>query len=112
MLVAMVMIWMPLVKAVNGGDCHGSDGRSGVFRDVLLEVKTLHYGRSTYPTSEERCHGVGRRASAIPSEYLRKARGLDQRWLGAGAEEQGPVELKFGRKENDGDAKRLFKMGC
>eukprot|EP00973_Karenia_brevis_P003217 443639-Karenia_brevis.AAC.1 len=34
-------------------------------RDTLLEVKTLHFGTSTYPRSSERCHAVARRAATV-----------------------------------------------
>ena len=35
--------------------------------DELLELKTLHYGSSTYPlNTDERCAAVNRRADAIP----------------------------------------------
>eukprot|EP00973_Karenia_brevis_P050540 7016416-Karenia_brevis.AAC.1 len=56
---------------------HGSP-----LRDVLMDVKTLHYGSSTYPASEERCRAVARRAAAVDSDCLSKARGLDRRFFG------------------------------
>ena len=61
----------------------------------LLEVKTLHHGSSTYPSSTERCHAVGRRAASLHSEYLRKARALDQKFLATPANTQGPIEIKL-----------------
>eukprot|EP00973_Karenia_brevis_P044583 6176329-Karenia_brevis.AAC.1 len=47
-------------------------------RDRLLELKTLHFGTSTYPAHAERCHAVHRRARAVPTERLAKARQLDR----------------------------------
>ena len=67
----------------------------GPLRDVLLDVKTLHYGASTYPPSEERCHAVARRAAAVNSEYLHKARALDRQLLGVQNGATGPVEQKL-----------------
>jgi hypothetical protein len=64
-------------------------------RRTLLEIKTLHFAPTTYPSVAERCNGVTRRANAVGTEYLRKARGLDQRWLGTTADQRGPVELKL-----------------
>ena len=61
----------------------------------LLEVKTLHHGSSTYPASSERCHAVGRRAARLHAEYLGKARRLDQQFLAAPTNSQGPVESKL-----------------
>ena len=64
-------------------------------RPLLAEVKTLHYGPSTYPESAERCRGVKRRAARIHAEYLQKARTLDRRWWGTAPDVQGPVEIKL-----------------
>eukprot|EP00973_Karenia_brevis_P027729 3822089-Karenia_brevis.AAC.1 len=69
--------------------------RMGPMRDTLLEVKTLHVGTTTYPSSEERCRAVSRRAAAIDSEYLAKARTLDRTWLGTPADGLGPIEAKL-----------------
>ena len=67
----------------------------GGIHALLLELKTLHHGSSTYPASDIRCNAVSRRAASVHGEYLRKARWLDQRFLGAGPERQGPVEIKL-----------------
>eukprot|EP00973_Karenia_brevis_P092518 12412817-Karenia_brevis.AAC.1 len=67
----------------------------GALRDVLAELKTLHVGVSTYPPSTERCRAVSRRAAAIQSEYVDKARALDQRWLRTLEGDMGPVENKL-----------------
>ena len=60
-----------------------------------MEIKTLHYAGSTYPTSPLRCHGVARRAAALQGDYLRKARALDQRFLHTPANARGPIEAKL-----------------
>ena len=57
--------------------------------DELFELKTLHYGSTTYPASEGRA--VNRRADAIPVQMRRKAQQLDQRFNGTPFEEVGPV---------------------
>ena len=57
--------------------------------DELFELKTLHYGSTTYPTQGGRA--VNRRADALPAEMSRKARQLDQRFHGTPAGEVGPV---------------------
>ena len=49
----------------------------GPLQDVLWELKTLHYGSSTYPQSEERCRAVSKRAAAINAEYVAKVKRLD-----------------------------------
>eukprot|EP00973_Karenia_brevis_P058881 8198029-Karenia_brevis.AAC.1 len=67
----------------------------GPFRDTLVEFKTLHYGSSTYPATEERCRAVARRAAAVDAEYVGKARALDQRWHGTAENGVGPVETKL-----------------
>jgi hypothetical protein len=64
-------------------------------RQVLLEIKTLHYAPSTYTSSTQRCNAVARRAANVEVEYLRKARSLDQRWLGTIDGQLGPIELKL-----------------
>eukprot|EP00973_Karenia_brevis_P014275 1944250-Karenia_brevis.AAC.1 len=71
------------------------DGLGGPMRDMLLEVKTLHFGTTTYPQSEERCRAVARRAAAVNSEYLEKTRGLDRRWHATDHGRIGPVETKL-----------------
>ena len=67
----------------------------GPLRDLLLDVKTLHYGTSTYPHSEERCRAVTRRAAAVNAEYLNKARSLDREFLHVHTGMTGPVERKL-----------------
>ena len=73
----------------------GRRRNEGTINPMLMELKTLHHGSSTYPASEIRCNAVARRAATIHSEYLRKARWLDQRFLGVQAGHTGPVELKL-----------------
>eukprot|EP00973_Karenia_brevis_P093016 12415197-Karenia_brevis.AAC.1 len=64
--------------------------------DELLELKTLHFGASTYPLDmEQRCAAVDRRARALPAEALRKARRLDQQHCRTPAGQVGPVERRL-----------------
>ena len=67
----------------------------GPERDLLFELKTLHYGTSTYPNTQDRCSAVARRALALPGEYAKKARRLDAEFCGAAGAEPGPVERKL-----------------
>ena len=67
----------------------------GPERPRLFEVKTLHFGPSTYSGGPERCGSVARRARALPAEYARKAREVDQRFCGTPAGSVGPVEQKL-----------------
>jgi hypothetical protein len=73
----------------------GRRDSNGPICTTLVELKTLHFGTSTYPANEGRCSGVARRASHIESEYLQKARALDRQWLRTPPDQQGPVELKL-----------------
>ena len=57
--------------------CHAAP--AALLRATLVELKTLHFGSSTYPATEQRCGAVARRAGTIMAEYLQKARALDQR---------------------------------
>jgi hypothetical protein len=67
------------------------DGR-GPERAMLLEVKTLHVGDSTYPAQPvQRCAAVARRADALPSEYAAKARKVDSDYCGTTAGAVGPA---------------------
>ena len=71
----------------------------GPEQPCLMELKTLHYGRSTYTGDAGRCAAVGRRARALPGEYAGKARGLDRQFCGTVDGEAGPVErhlMSFG----------------
>ena len=64
--------------------------------DELFELKTLHYGSTTYPSgSDARCAAVTRRAEAIPGEQAAKARRLDQEFCGATPGEIGPGGRKL-----------------
>ena len=64
--------------------------------DELFELKTLHYGRSTYPQSvSTRCGAVARRANALPGQALSKARSLDQQFCGTSDGDVGPVERRL-----------------
>ena len=64
----------------------------GPERPLLLELKTLHYGSSTYPHGPERCGAVARRARTLPGEYAAKARAVDRQYCGATPRDIGPVE--------------------
>ena len=68
---------------------------SGPEQPTLLELKTLHYGISTYGGSAQRCGAVARRAQALPAEYAAKARRLDAQFNGTEPEEVGPVQLQL-----------------
>ena len=63
--------------------------------DELWELKTLHYGASTYPPHAERCHAVGRRARTVMTERLAKARHLDQQFCSTQPGQTGPVERRL-----------------
>ena len=63
----------------------------GPERPFLLELKTLHFGTSTYSHEARRCDAVARRARAVPAEYVTKARITDQRYCGTPLGELGPV---------------------
>ena len=67
----------------------------GPERDLLFELKTLHYGTQTYPAGHDRCKAVARRAQALPGEYAAQARKLDKSFCGASDTEPGPVERKL-----------------
>ena len=71
----------------------------GPEQPFLLELKTLHHGRTTYPASSSgaasRCAAVARRARALPGEYLSKARRLDSRLCGTPEGVVGPVERQL-----------------
>ena len=68
------------------------DGR-GPERALLLELKTLHFGTSTYPANDaSRCKAAARRADAVPQQYSAKARQLDREYCGTTAQQTGPVE--------------------
>ena len=67
----------------------------GPERPLLFELKTLHYGSSTYTPAEARCHAVATRASALPAEYTNKARMVDRRFCNTSTGDVGPVEAKL-----------------
>ena len=67
----------------------------GPERPLLYELKTLHYGSSTYVGEDRRCEAVARRARALPGEYAAKAREADRTYCGSTEGEVGPVELKL-----------------
>ena len=67
----------------------------GPARPLLLELKTLHYGSSTYAATGARCAAVGRRAARLPQEYAAKARAVDRRYCGTLPGMVGPVERKL-----------------
>ena len=64
-------------------------------KQILFELKTLHYGSTTYPTSRERCEAVARRARTLPREYADKARTLDRKCCRTPAGSTGPVKNKL-----------------
>lgn len=65
--------------------------------DELFELKTLHFGTSTYPEAvADACGGaVNRRADALPGETARQARLLDQRFCNTPEGEIGPVSRRL-----------------
>ena len=63
----------------------------GPSQACLAELKTLHYGSSTYPTTARRCEAVQNRAGRIPGEYAAKARAIDTQYCGTAPGETGPV---------------------
>ena len=67
----------------------------GPERPLLYELKTLHFGSSTYRSSMQRCAAVARRADTLPTEYAKKAREVDQKFCGAPTGSVGPVEQKL-----------------
>ena len=68
---------------------------NGGFADNLMDIKTIHVGVSTYNASERRCNAVIRRAEAVNAEYLRKTRGLDERWFLMPPDDDGPSTRKL-----------------
>jgi hypothetical protein len=71
-------------------------GAQGPERDILLELKTLHYGSSTYPErAVRRCSAVAGRAAGLPGEYAAKARRVDSSFCGTQPGDVGPVEAKL-----------------
>ena len=68
----------------------------GPEQDLLMELKTLHYGSSTYPaTSQGRCNAVAARAARLPAEYAAKARQVDAHYCGVQLGDIGPVERRL-----------------
>ena len=64
----------------------------GVELPCLVELKTLHFGSSTYPLHlTRRCEAVSRRADGLHAEYQSKARSVDMRYCDVPREETGPV---------------------
>ena len=71
------------------------DGR-GPERRLLLELKTLHYGTSTYAAvATARCQAVERRASGLPALYTSKAQRVDKEFCGTDRRAVGPVEQRL-----------------
>ena len=74
----------------------------GPERALLLELKTLHHGVSTYVQGQPpqaRCAAVARRARALPAEYAAKAVQVDRKYCNTGADETGPVTARLQRFE-------------
>ncbi|CAE8642970.1 unnamed protein product [Polarella glacialis] len=68
----------------------------GPARQLLLELKTLHFGVSAYPPATlARCGPVARRAEAIPREYAAKAMRLDTLHCGTAPGCIGPVQQRL-----------------
>ena len=68
----------------------------GPERPLLFELKTLHYGRTTYPPREAARGGaVARRAGMLAAEYANKAREIDRRFCGTPPGVVGPVETRL-----------------
>ena len=67
----------------------------GPERSLLYEVKCLHFGSSTYRADTQRCEAVARRARALPAEYGKKAREVDNRFCETLPDHVGPVQLKL-----------------
>ena len=69
---------------------------AGPTRRMLFELKTIHFGESTYPRrAPGRCHAVGRRAAALPQEYARKAKQVDELYCGTMPGAEGPVSARL-----------------
>ena len=64
----------------------------GPNRTCLMELKTLHFGTSTYPLSATRCEAVRVRAGAIGGENAAK---VDERYCGTPQGEVGPVRRQL-----------------
>ena len=62
---------------------------------ALHELKTLHFGSSTYPAGTRRCEAVARRARVLPGEYAAKARQVDQKYCDVAPGDTGPVTRKL-----------------
>ena len=63
----------------------------GPEQPCLMELKTLHFGTSTYAPDTRRCEAVARRARTLPNEYAAKARDTDRKYCGTLPTEDGPV---------------------
>ena len=60
-----------------------------------MELKTLHFGTSTYGSETGRCEAVARRARAIQREYVGKAKTVDMKYCGTASGEVGPVARRL-----------------
>jgi len=67
----------------------------GTSQACLAELKTLHFGSSTYPPSQQRCDAVRCRARTLDGEYAAKARSIDERYCGTPQGEVGPVRRQL-----------------
>ena len=72
-------------------------GIDGPERPLLLELKMLHHGSSTYPASARRCEATARRARQLPTEYAAKATRVDRQFCETSAGEVGPVARRLQR---------------
>ena len=63
---------------------------------MLAELKTLHFGASTYPSRDmARCAAVSARAAGLTVKYVRKAKKVDQFFCGTIPGDTGPVETRL-----------------
>ena len=62
---------------------------------TLFELKTLHFGSSTYANNAKRCAAVQTRARRVHQEYVTKARKLDADYWDAEDGSDGPVLCKL-----------------
>ena len=65
--------------------------------DELFELKTLHYGHTTYPdaAADSRGGAVIRRADGLPARAAAKARQLDAQFCGTQEGDTGPVARRL-----------------
>ena len=68
----------------------------GMELPCFIELKTLHFGSSTYPLNlQSRCEAVARRAAGLHGEYCEKARSVDTSYCETLDGHVGPVLQKL-----------------